>query len=197
MSARADDAKRVGSHPWLAYLEGHDASFPETALRRDIASVARKTAAFRADKTPPQKRLADNMLNQNPATIGTLTHLMQGGVVPGREGSLLFARLRYFDPEARCAGVPPDVAALISEMTETKTVVTLVNLSAKEPRSVIVQGGAYGEHRIQTVDVGGRSEKVNGRTFTVRLEPGAGGKFTLGMRRYSEPPTVTLPWERK
>jgi hypothetical protein len=197
LSARADDAKRVGGNAWLAYLQGSDPSYPETALRRDLATVARKTATFRADKTPPLKRLADNMLGQNPATIGTLTHLMQGGVVPGREGSLLFARLRYFDPERRRAGVPPDVAALVSEMTDTKTVVTLVNLNAKEARSVIVQGGAYGEHRIQTAETGGRSQKIDGRTFTVRLEPGAGGKFTLDMRRYSEPPTITLPWERQ
>jgi hypothetical protein len=94
LSTRADDAKRVESNPWLAYLNGSDASYPETALRRDLETVARKIAAFRADKTPPEKRLADNMLGYNPATIGTLTHLMQGGLVPGREGGLLFARLR-------------------------------------------------------------------------------------------------------
>jgi hypothetical protein len=197
LSARAADAKRVGSNPWLAYLDGNDASFPETALRRDLAAVARKTAAFRADKTPPEKRLADNMLAYNPATIGTLTHLMQGGLVPGREGGLLFARLRYFDPERRRAGVPPDVAALISEMSDTKTVVTLVNLSATEPRSVVVQGGAYGEHRIESVETGGRSATINGRTFTIRIEPAAGAKLSLQMRRYAEAPTVSLPWERK
>ena len=197
LTTREDDADRVGTNAWLSYLSGGDTSFPEAALRRDLATVARRTAAFRADITPPERRLADNMLGYNPATIASLTQLMQGALVPGREGGLLFARLRYFDPERRRAGVPPDVAALVSEMSDTRTVVTLVNLNATEARHVIVQGGAYGEHRIESVNTPGRSDAVNACTFTVRLEPGAGGKFTLEMRRYAETPTITLPWERE
>ena len=197
LSMRAGDAERVRNNPWLAYLQGKDAAFPATALRRDLASIARKTAAFRADHTPPEKRLADNMLNHNPATIHGLTQLMQGALVPSREGGLLFARLRYFDPERRRAGVPPDVAALVSEMSDTKTVVTLVNTNGSQPRTVIVQGGAYGEHRIETVDTDGKSQAVNARTFSVQLDPGAGAKLVLQMRRYAEAPTITLPWERK
>jgi hypothetical protein len=197
LSNRPDDAARLGSESWIQYLQGKDASYPETVLRRDLATVARKTAAFRADKTPPEKRLADNMLGYNPATITGLTHLMQGGLVPSREGGLLFARLRYFDPERRRAGVPPDVAALISEMSDTKTVVTLINLHASQPRDVTVQGGAYGEHRIESVEAGGNVRNVGAPTFTVRLAPGAGTKLSLQMRRYSSAPTITLPWERK
>jgi len=49
----------------------------------------------------------------------------------------------FFEKRAR---VPEDVAALVSDMTDTKTVVTLVNLSKTDSRSVIVQGGTYGEH---------------------------------------------------
>jgi hypothetical protein len=196
LSARADDAKRVGNNGWLEFLGGRDANYPETALRRDLANMARRVAGFRADKTPPERRLADNMLGYNPASIHALTNLMQGALVPGREGGLLFARLRYFDPERRRAGVPPDVAALVSEMTDTRTVVTLVNLSRTQARNVIVQGGAYGEHRIESLETAGKSEAVGGRTFTVRLEPGAGAKLALQMRRYGEAPTNPLPWER-
>ena len=96
------------------------------------------------------------MLDYNPASISALTQLMQGGLVPGREGGLLFARLRYFDPEKKRAGVPADVAALVSELTDTKTVVTLVNTSDTDARTVIVQGGAYGEHRFVSVEHEGR-----------------------------------------
>jgi hypothetical protein len=197
LSMRAEDARRLGDHAWLSYLNGRDASFPEATLQRDLATVARKRAAFRADKTPPERRLADNMLGYNPATISGLTQLMQGGLVPGREGGLLFARLRYFDPERRRAGVPPDVAALVSEMTDTKTVVTLVNLHGSEARTLIVQGGAYGEHRIESVQSGDRTHPTRANSCTVRLEPGAGAKLTLQMRRFAETPTIALPWERK
>jgi hypothetical protein len=137
------------------------------------------------------------MLNWNPASIATLTHLMQGALVPGREGGLLFARLRYFDPEQRRAGVPADVAALVSEMTDTRTVVTLLNTNETTARTLIVQGGAYGEHRIDSVEHEGKTQRVGARTFTVKLEPRAGAKLTLAMKRYAETPTITLPWERK
>jgi len=54
--------------------------------------------------------------------------------------------LRHARSSLRSARVPEDVAALVSDMTDTKTVVTLVNLSKTDSRSVIVQGGTYGEH---------------------------------------------------
>lgn len=197
LSMRADDAERVRESDWIAYLRGKDDAYPEAALRRDLAAVARKTAAFRADQTPPERRLADNMLSWNPVSISALTQLMEGALVPGREGGLLFARLRYFDPERRRAGVPPDVAALVSELSDTRTVVTLVNTSATATRAVIVQGGAYGEHRFESVERDGKSENLGARTFTVKLAPGSGAKLALTMKRYVAPPTITFPWERK
>jgi hypothetical protein len=197
LSMRADDAARIERNPWIAYLQRKDPEFPVTALRRDLANVARRTAAFHADRTPPEKRLADNMLDFNPASISALTQLMQGALVPSREGGLLQARLRYFDPERQRAGVPPDVAALVSELTDTRTVVTLVNTSATAARNVIVQGGAFGEHRFVSVARDGRTLPLNARTFAVRLEPGAGAQLTLTMKRYAETPTITRPWERK
>ncbi len=197
LSMRDDDRARLGNNGWIAYLQGNDAAYPETALKRDLAAVARKTGQFRADQTPAERRLADNMLGWNPASIGALTQLMQGGLTPGREGGLLFARLRYFDPERRRAGMPPDVAALVSELSDTRTVVTLVNTSATTARTVIVQGGAYGEHRFESVEREGKSERLGVRIFSVKLAPGSGAKLTLATRRYVEAPTITFPWERK
>ena len=84
---------------------------------------------IRADRTPPDKRLADNMLDSNPAATDALVRLMFGALVPGREGGLLNARVR-FDPTRRRAGVPEDVAALVTGLADRHTVVTLVNASA-------------------------------------------------------------------
>jgi hypothetical protein len=196
LSMRADDLARVDDSRWVAYLQGKNPSFPETALRRDLENVVRRKAAFWADTTPPEKRLADNMLDYNPASITALTQLMQGALVPGREGGLLLARLRYFDPEEKRAGIPDDVAALVSELTDAKTVITLVNTSDTGSRTVIVQGGAYGEHRFVSLKHDGRLVPLNARTFTVRLEPQCGAKLTLTMKRYAETATITRPWER-
>jgi hypothetical protein len=79
-------------------------------------------------------------------------------------------------------------------MTNTGTVVTLVNVSTTTPRTVVVQGGAYAEHLIESVDWNGKTVPVAKSNFTVTLNPGAGGKLTLKMKRYSSDPTVKFPF---
>lgn len=190
------DRDRVGEDGWLRFLRGEDPAYPEAALRQDRETMRRRIEAVRADRSVPAQRLADNMLGRNPAVIGALTRLMQGALVPGREGGLLHARLRYFDPEKRRAGMPPDVAALVSELTDRRTVVTIVNTHPREPRTVLVQAGAYAEHRFESVAVEGRVQPIGGRVFRLQLGPGAGARMELAMRRYAEKPTLTLPWAR-
>lgn len=55
--------------------------------------------------------------------------------------SLLHCRLRYFDAERQRPGLPPDVAALVTQLALTQTTVQLVNLGLV-PRTLIVQAGA-------------------------------------------------------
>jgi hypothetical protein len=196
-SQRADDRARVRSNDWLEFLEGKNPEYAETALRRDLATVARRMETFRKDTRPPERRLADNMMDANPAAVTALQQLMWGALPPGRAGELLNARLRYFDPVRRRAGVPEDVGALVSEVSDLRTVVTLLNLSATESRTVVVQGGAYGEHRIDAVERDGQTTKVGTRTFTLKLEPGCGVRLALTMTRYAEAPTISFPWDRK
>jgi hypothetical protein len=119
-----------------------------------------------------------------------------GGLPPGRDGGLLNARLRYFDPARKRAGLPEDVAALVSEMSDARTVVTLVNLNKTAPRQIEIQGGAYGEHQIESVQVHGQTVSVSDSHFTANLGPGAGASLTLKMKRYSKRPTETFPTAR-
>jgi len=197
-SQKAQDLERVGSEKnWVAYLQGKNAGYPEQALERDLKTMQQRIDKMRADKTPPQKRLADNMLDYNPAATEAMVQLMWGALLPGREGGLLNARLRYFDPDGKRAGVPQDVAALVSEISDTRTVVTLINLNPSQPRTVVVQGGGYGEHQIVSVTSGDRTTAIDAPLATVQLDPGCGGKLVLEMKRYANTPTVLHPWQRK
>src|SRR5262249_48891547 len=74
-----------------------------------------------------------------------------------------------------------------------QTAVTLVNLNKTAPRELVVQGGAYAEHRIESVEWNGRTVSVNSPSFTVKIAPGAGATLTLQMKRYSEKPTEGFP----
>jgi hypothetical protein len=203
-SQRPDDMQRIGKGPstspaaqgWIDFLRGQNAAYPEQALQRDLQSIPQRLDAMRRDTTPPERRLADNMLNYNPAAIESLVQLMWGGLMAGRTGGLINARLRYFDPERKRAGVPEDVAALISALSDTRTTVTLINLSPAQARTVIVQGGAYGEHQLISATMGGRTTPVNSPLLTVRLEPRCGQTLVLTMKRYANAPTMLHPWHR-
>jgi hypothetical protein len=98
-----------------------------------------------------------------------------------------------FRSGAAAGGLPADVAALVHSLGDTATQVTLVNTGDK-PRRVIVQGGAYGEHRIDSVSVDGRQHRVGARHFTLDLAPGAGARLELGMARYANRPSLSFPW---
>ena len=193
-SQQPRDLDRVPRDGWIDYLRGDNPGYPEQALQRDLDSISSRVEAMRRDTTPPEKRLADNMLNYNPAATESLVHLMWAALMPGRNGGLLNARVRYFDPDRKRAGVPPDVAALVSELSDTSATVTLVNLNASQGRTVVVQGGGYAEHQVITVTQRGRPMRVERPYFSVRLEPRCGGTLVLSMRRYANAPTARHPW---
>jgi hypothetical protein len=195
-SMRRDDRKRVPASDWLAFLEGGDAGYPERALRREFASLREKVRALRHDETTPDTRLADDPMPLNPASAGTLVHLMLGGLAPRHQGEVLHARVRYFDPEARRPGLPSDVAALVEGLTADRTTLTLLNLDPSDARTVVVQAGGYGEHQVTGVEQGEKTTAIDGRGLTVRLDPGAGGRRVLTMKRYVNPPTLARPWDR-
>jgi hypothetical protein len=192
-SMKPGDLEPIGKDPWVAYLQGQNPSYPETALQRDLQTIQNRLAQVRRDTSRADQRLADNMMDFNPVAVDGLIRLMLGGMPPGRDGGLLNARLRYFDPARKRAGLPEDVGALVSELSDTRTVVTLVNLNKTSHREIVVQGGAYAEHRIESVQVNGETFSVNSPSFTLKLGPGAGAGLTLKMKRYSERPTEAFP----
>ena len=85
------------------------------------------------------------------------------------------------------------MAALVSEMTGDRTTVTLVNLNQTAARAIVVQGGAHGEHRLETTQVNGHVHRIGSPSVTIRLAPGAGASLTIAMRRYAEKPTEAFP----
>jgi len=71
--------------------------------------------------------------------------------------------LRYFDVDRRRPGLPQDVGALVEKLEADRTVVRFANLSPVETRRLIVQGGAYGEHRFARATWSGRTSVWPGK----------------------------------
>jgi hypothetical protein len=193
-SMKDADLDRLPRDGWVAFLRGKDPGFPEQALRADLEAIRTKVAGMRADATTPDTRLADDPMRFNPATVANLVRLAMGGLHHGNRTLVLYARVRYFDPDRRRPGLPADVAALVETMTDDETVLTLVNVSPVHARRVVVQAGAYGEHRFTTATAGPATLAVNGRHLEVVLDPGAGARIKLGTKRHAHQPTLAWPW---
>jgi hypothetical protein len=196
VGARGGYTEPDRSLPWIGFLEGKIPDFPEKALQADLARVRQRLEAIRNDQTTADSRLADYLLDFNPATTNTLAHLTLGAYMSPARIWVLHSRFRYFDPVKRRAGLPEDVGALVEKLSADGATLTLVNTNPVDAREVAVQAGGYGEHRFESVTIGDKTTAFSGPILRVRLDPGAGSRLVLKMTRYANRPTLAFPWDR-
>ena len=164
---------------WVDFLEGNNPEFPVKVLRRDLEELRSRMKGMYEDFRSLDTRMSDNTIWFNPVITDGLITLMLGGLPTGVVGYQLHSRLRYFDIVNRRAGLPEGVAALVEGITDTETIVTLVNLNLSKLRKVVVQSGAYGEHHIENVNVGEARTDINENSFIVELAPGCGQRLHI------------------
>jgi len=181
---------------FLGYLEGKLPTYPAQVLRDDLMHIRRKVEMIRTDQTTADSRLADYLLDLNPATTNGLTNLTMGGYFSKGKVWVLHGRFRYFDPVRRRAGLPEDVGALVEKLGADSATLTLVNTNQVEPRDIVIQGGGYSEHRLESVTMNGVTTKIAGPVLNVHLEPGAGARLDFRLARYANKPTFAFPWDR-
>ena len=75
---------------------------------------------------------------------------------------------------------------------------TIVNTDPLEAHEVIVQGGAFGEHRFtlaqyETMPDVEQRLAVGAKHLRVRLGPSAQAHLRLGMQRFAEQPSYAFP----
>jgi hypothetical protein len=203
LSMRESDRAAMAPTPWTRFLDGQAPDWAETALLADMERVRTQLVRVREDRTTAKTRLADNPIERNPVSVTALLHQTMGAIhvarppwspnSPNQGGTLLFARLRHFDADRQRPGLPEDVAVLVEQLTDTTTMLSLVNLNPALPRRLVVRGGGYGEHCIEALHLADRRIPIGHRDVALRLEPGAGARITLEMRRHTEQPTLAWP----
>lgn len=189
--AKGDDNNE---RAWISFLEGKNPDFPVTVLRQNYAETLRRLEKIRNDHTTPDEQDVHHWQRLNPVITEGLVQLTLGGPGYIYHGGLLHTRVRYFDPERQRAGLPQDVAALVEKIDHEGITLTLVNLHPSEPRDVIIQGGAYGEHRFTSVHDGDEKVAVNHKHFRVTVRAGAIGTLRCGLHRFARRPTYAAPW---
>ncbi|WP_167859560.1 hypothetical protein [Paenibacillus cymbidii] len=200
--------KHQGGHDaaWIAYLQGDFPRYPEEILLHNLEQVAKRLAFVRQDEQDPRTYDDSYLQRRNPITVEGLVQLTMGAPLPVYNGGLLMARVRYFDPERKRPGLPADVGALVQSLDKDGLQLILVNLHTAEPRTLVVQAGAYGEHRFTRVrfesrdgdgSVRQRHLDVGASRLTVHLCPGSLIELNLGMERFANEPTYRHPWEEE
>ena len=179
---------------WFAFIEGRDPAYPERVLQESRAGVYAALDRIEADDAHPDDIFCNYYHRLIPVVPNGVLQLMMGTPGPVYNGGLLHAHLFYFDPSRGRAGVPDSVAALVDTVSADGASVTLVNTDPAQGRTVLVQAGAFGEHRFTRAQQdGGEPVDVNGRWLEVRLGPSASTRLSLGMRRHAHRPAYGFP----
>ena len=141
----------------------------------------------------------DYLRDRNPVFHRPLLQLTMGAPQPIYYGGLVMAQLRHFDVGRRRPGLPDGVAALVEDVSEAGVSVTLVNLGSAD-EELVVQAGAYGEHRFESVETDGEihtgDEAASAGSNTIRVDLPSGRRLSLSadLDRFVNDPTYALPW---
>ena len=170
------------------YYDGRNPDWPERVLGAELAWCESHLERIRAEERDPETLLRENRWPPNPVVTKGLTQVTTGAPQTVYNGGLLRATVRHFDLDRRRPGLPPDVACLVEGLSAQSVDLRLVN-TGREPRRVLVQAGAFGEHEFTQVEAGGESREVGGRHLAVELGPEAGILLRAGLRRFVNAPS--------
>jgi hypothetical protein len=192
--------RSLDDRAWTRYLAGDLPDYPEEILQANYQEVVRRLDVIIGDQQDLTRMDVHHWQQVNPVITEALVHLTTGGPQTIYWGGMAQGKVRYFDPAANRAGLPADVAALVSQVGAGGITLTLVNLSAHADREVIIGAGSFGEHRFGEVTVdaahGDCSETiaVNDTCLTVDLRPGTEIELQLGMSYFCQQPSYAFPW---
>ncbi len=183
--------------PWFLYLQGRLPNYPQQILDVQYREVLRRMDLIRNDDGDPETWDVHHWQNRNPVHTEGLLQLTCGGPQVIYHGGLLHTRLRYFDAQARRPGLPPDVGALVTAMDAETVTVHFCNPHPGREHILVIQGGAFGEHRIESVRDqaadNGTTTVVQDRWVRLVLPPGRSIEVTLCLKRYAYAPSYIQP----
>ncbi|MBM3933220.1 MAG: hypothetical protein FJ319_02790 [SAR202 cluster bacterium] len=182
------------------YYDGLNPTWPEKMLASDLEMALKATNYIRNDNSDVDTQIAKNDSSQNPVFTKGLTMVTTGTPQAIYNGGLLRATVRYHDQDRQRPGLPEDVAALVDKLGPDVVGLQLVNTSPTASRSVIVQAGAFCEHRFTNLRHGeGVSDSVSvvpvdSKYFSVQLPPSTAIRVEAGLKRHSAKPSYAFPW---
>ena len=183
---------------WYAYMAGGRPDYPREALDLTYAEMSRRIDLVDNDDGDAEARGLDFWTDTDPVVPEGLIQLSMGTPGPMYRGGHLHADLRHFDLQQRRPGLPPGVAALVTQSEADHVVVELVNTDPSTEKELLIQAGAHAEHEFDSVEVASPGVPAPAvgercRQVAVQLAPGASASLNLGLKRYAHQPTYALP----
>ncbi|MDR0730052.1 MAG: hypothetical protein LBF63_00155 [Treponema sp.] len=181
-------------HAWLNYLDGGYQNYPEEILKHNIKQTYSRMKFMREDTEDPASYTDSYLQRRNPITVEGLVHLTLGGPMPIYNGGLLTVSVLYFDADKKRPGLPEDTAALVSAVGPEGITLTVINTSPALDHTLIIQGGAFGEHRFVSVSAGDAITGIDDNRFELELPAATGITMEIKMERYSLTPAYQWPF---
>lgn len=191
---------------WFEFVRGTGpVNYPARILAADRELMSARLAAVRNDNGDPTEWDIHHWQNASPVFAEGLVQTMLGAPLHLYHGGLQHATLRYFDAGRERAGLPPDTSALVSHLDRGGADLELVHVGAHtgSERVVLIQAGAFGEHKIADAiplapspggTLAGSPIDVSGPWLRIRLAPGSVVRVRLELQRLARSPSYDTPW---
>ena len=133
------------------------------------------------------------VLSRSPLSMEGLLNLTMGAMAPIYNGGLISAEARWFDMDRRRPGLAPGCAALIEAIDSEGYTVSLANTDTLA-HTMCLQGGAFGEHEIRSIEGEGETLSPMGKWACITLAPGTVITLRVQLKRWAYAPSLEEPF---
>ena len=206
--------------PWFQFIQGELPDYPEEILKANLVLIRTQLRKMRSKTGDPRgwdthnPATADEVVGIDlrvdgyqihawqefsPVYFEGLAQMVMGGPMHISHGGLQHGKVRFFDGELRRPGLPRDVGAIVDSLSATTIGIKIANTNITERRSLIIQAGAFGEHKFVSVDVTSESgvrqiHEIGSKWLAIELGVQAGVTLTFTVERYVNAPSYETPF---
>lgn len=206
--------------PWFQFIQGSFPDYPTQILKANIALIDTQLRKMRSKTGDPRSwdsydpATADEVVGLDlrvdgyqihawqefsPVYFEGLAQMTMGAPMHISHGGLQHGKVRFFDGQLQRPGLPSEVGAIVDKLTATTIGMQVANISSTDMHSLVIQAGAFGEHRFTSVEImteSGTIEKheIGSKWFQIDLTAGAGATLTFTIERYVNTPSYETPF---
>ena len=206
--------------PWFQFIQGELPNYPVEILKANIELIDTQLRKMRSQTGDPRgwdtydPATADEVVGLDlridgyqihawqefsPIYFEGLAQMTMGAPMHISHGGLQHGKVRFFDGDQQRPGLPSDVGAIVDSLSATSIGMKISNTSTTASHSLVIQAGAFGEHKFTSVEIkleSGSSQKhqIESKWFQIDLGAQAGATLIFTVERYVNSPSYETPF---